>query len=97
MSGTLLFRRLFIDEQTISIVRPLQSPGAAGPDSDQWMEGLSAAELLMQLGIDPNVPVTPDGKLFTPEGESYTVSTSDSSSSSSCSEDASCSDSDSSA
>ena len=93
--GHPLVPKTFIDEQTISIVRPLQSPGAAGPDSDQWMEGLSAAELLMQLGIDPNVPVTPDGKLLTPEGESYTVSTSDSSSSSSCSEDGSCSDSDS--
>ena len=53
--------------------------------------GLSAAELLVQFGIDPDVRVTPDGKLLTPEGETFTVLNSDSSSSSSCSESGSCS------
>ena len=57
--------------------------------------GLSAAELLVQFGIDPDVRVTPDGKLLTPEGDKFTVSKSDSSSSSSCSESGSCSESES--
>ena len=58
----------------------------AGLDTDLWMEGLSAAELLRQFGIDPDVRVTPDGKLMTPEGEIFTIQNSDSSDSSSCSE-----------
>ena len=86
--------KTFIDEQTVSIVRPLQRPGVVGLDTGQWMEGLSAAELLMQFGIDPDVRVTPYGKRLTLEGETFTVSTSDSSSSSSCSESGSCSESD---
>ena len=65
---------------------------AVGPDTDQWMEGLSAAELLRQFGIDPDVRVTPDGKLLTPEGETFTIHNSDSSGSSSCSESGSCSE-----
>ena len=66
--GHPLYPKTSIDEQTLSVVGPLQSPGAAGPDTDQWMEGLSATELLMHFGIDPDVRVTPDGKLITPEG-----------------------------
>ena len=80
-----------VDEQTVSVVRPGQRPVAVGLDTDRWMEGLSAAELLRQFGIDPDVRVTPDGKLLTPEGEKFTISNSDSSSSSSCSESGSCS------
>ena len=38
--------------------------------------GLTAAELLMQFGIDPDVRVAPDGKLLTPEGETFAISTS---------------------
>ena len=53
--------------------------------------GLTAAELLMQFGIDPDVRVAPDGKLLTPEGETFAISTSGSSSSSSCSESGGCS------
>ena len=50
------------------------------------MEGLAAAELLMQFGIDPNVAMMPDGKVQTPEGQDYTSSASESRGSSSSSE-----------
>jgi hypothetical protein len=33
------------------------------------MDGLSAAEIIRQYGIDPNAILTPDGKLETPDGE----------------------------
>ena len=75
--------KTFIDEKTVSIVRPGQERLAAGPDTDLWMEGLSAAELLRQFGIDPDVRVTPDGNLLTPEGETFTIQNSDSESGSS--------------
>ena len=45
--GHPLDQKTFIDEKTVSVVRPLQRSGAAGPNTDQWMEGLAAAELLM--------------------------------------------------
>ena len=50
------------------------------------MEGLSAAELLMQFGIDPHVVIFPDGKVRTPEGDDYSFPRSDTSESSSSSE-----------
>ena len=50
------------------------------------MERISAAELLMQFGIDPNVVITPDGKLHTPEGEDFVFSMSGFGGSSSSSE-----------
>ena len=59
---------------------------AVGPDTDLWMEGLSAAELLRQFGIDPDVRLAPGGKLMTPEGETLSIQNSDSSDSSSFSE-----------
>ena len=58
-----------IDGKTVSSVRSCQSAGAASQELDQWMEGLSAAELLMQFGIDPNLVIMPDGKLQTPDGQ----------------------------
>ena len=64
----------FIDEKTVSIVRNCQSVGAAGPESEEWMEGPSAAELLMHFGIDPNVVISLDGKMRTPEGISLSQS-----------------------
>ena len=80
--------KTFIDEKTVLIVRDCHSTGAAGPESDEWMDGLSAAELLMQFGIDPNVVFYPDGKLHTPEGDEYSFLLSDSGESSSSSEKA---------
>ena len=78
--------KTFIDEKTVLIVRDCHSTGAAGPESDEWMDGLSAAELLMQFGIDPHVVIVPDGKMRTPEGEDYSLPLSDTSGVSSSSE-----------
>ena len=69
--GHPLHPKSFIDEKTVSIVKPGQERVGAGPDTDLWTEGLSAAELLIQFGIDPDVRVTPDGKLMTPERDFF--------------------------
>ena len=63
--------KTFIDQKAVTIVRPLQRSGVVGLDTDQWMEGLSAAELPTQFGIDLDDRVTPDGKLLPPEGEKF--------------------------
>ena len=44
----------FIDAKTVSIVKPGQERVAVGPDTDLWTDGISAAELLRQFGIDPD-------------------------------------------
>ena len=70
--------KTFIGDETVSVVGSLQSPGAAGPHTDQWMEELSAAEFILQFGIDPDVPVSPGSKLMIPEGASYIIDSPDS-------------------
>ena len=42
------------------------------------MEVCSVAELLLQFRIDPDVRMSPDGKLMIPEGASYTIDSPDS-------------------
>ena len=47
--------------------KPGRSVSVLGPD-ESWMDGLSAVGVIRQFGIDPNVILTPEGKLETPEG-----------------------------
>ena len=37
-------------------------------DDEDWMEGLTAADVLRQFGVDPSAVLSSDGKLRTPEG-----------------------------
>jgi hypothetical protein len=50
------------------------------------MNGLSAVHVIRQFGIDPNVILTPEGKLETPEGNEYELASSEGTEDSSSSE-----------
>ena len=60
----------FLDGTTVTIER-LGRNGSVPGDDESWMDGLSAAEVIRQYGMDPNVFLTPEGKLETPNGAEY--------------------------
>ena len=41
-----------------------------GPD-ESWMDGLSAVDVFRQFGFDPNVILTPEGRLKLLDGDEY--------------------------
>ena len=57
-----------LDQDTVTVERPDRNVSVPSVD-DSWMDGLSAVEVIRQYGIDPNVILTPDGQLETPNGE----------------------------
>ena len=58
----------FLDDITVTIELPGRNVGVPGAD-ESWMDGLSAAEVIRQYGIVPNVILTPEGKFETPSRE----------------------------
>jgi hypothetical protein len=34
------------------------------PEDDRWMDGLYAADVIRQFGVDPNATLTPEGKTW---------------------------------
>ena len=71
---------------TVVFERRGQSVSVLGPEDDRWMDGLSVADVIRQLGIDKNNIITRAGKLVTPEGEDYEAIPSDDSGTSSSDE-----------
>ena len=44
---------------------------SAGSGDEDWMEGLSAADVMRQFGVGPNAVLSSDSILRTPEGLEY--------------------------
>ena len=59
-----------LDQSTVTMERPSRNVSVPGAD-ESWMDGLSAGDVIRQYGIDPNVSLTPEGKIETPSGEEY--------------------------
>ena len=60
----------FLDSSVVVVEKPGRSVSVPGPD-ESWMDGLSAVDVIRQFGIDPNVILTPEGKLEIPAGNQY--------------------------
>ncbi len=52
----------FPDKSTVTADGPGRNVSVPGSD-ESWIDGLSAADDVRQYGMDPNVILTPDGKL----------------------------------
>ena len=75
--GSLPATSKFLDSSVVVVEKLARSVGFPGPD-ESWMDGLSAADVIRQFGIDPNAILTPEGKLGTPEGDAYEPASSES-------------------
>ena len=53
---------------TVALARQDQNVSVLGIEDDHWMDGLSAADVMRQFGLDPNVVISLEGKMLTPEG-----------------------------
>ena len=68
----------FLDQHTVTVERLGRNISVPSVD-ESWMDGVSAAEVIRQYGIDPNVILTPAVKFETPDGEEYIPASTDSS------------------
>ena len=50
----------FLDSSAVLVEKLGRSVSVPGPD-ESWMDALSAADVIRQFGIDPNVILTPEG------------------------------------
>ena len=69
--GSPLDTRSFLDEKIIKVATSRTTARDAPSYDEDWMEGLSVADVLRQCGVDPNAVLSSDGVLRAPEGLEY--------------------------
>ena len=61
----------FVQEETIKVTPSRTTDDDEGSGDEDWMEGLSVADVMRQFWVDPNAILSSDGILRTPEGSEY--------------------------